>query len=119
MGHAAAKTGMTAADVMREVDALIVTRAAEGSLIYTGGGVIEVPCARPRAVVDPTGCGDAYSAGLIHGLLHGLDWEDHRAGRGADGCDQDRVARSAEPQVHTGRIQAVTRQFWRQATKGY
>ena len=27
------------------------------------------------AVVDPTGCGDAYRAGLIHGLLHGLDWQ--------------------------------------------
>ena len=27
-----------------------------------------------RAVIDPTGCGDAYRAGLIHGLLHGLDW---------------------------------------------
>ena len=69
------KTGLTAADVMGEVEALIVTRAAEGSVIHAGGRSIEVPCAAPRAVVDPTGCGDAYRAGLIHGLLRGLDWE--------------------------------------------
>jgi len=69
------KTGLTAEDVMGEVEALIVTRAAEGSVIHAGGRSIEVPCAAPRAVVDPTGCGDAYRAGLIHGLLRGLDWE--------------------------------------------
>ncbi len=69
------RTGLTAADVMDQVTALIVTRAADGSVIYAGGRSIEVPCAKPRAVVDPTGCGDAYRAGLIHGLLKGLDWE--------------------------------------------
>jgi adenosine kinase len=69
------KTGWTAADIMTQVDALVVTRGAEGSLIYTAGKTLSVPCAKPRAVVDPTGCGDAYRAGLIHGLLRGLDWE--------------------------------------------
>ena len=34
-----------------------------------------IPCAKAREVVDPTGCGDAYRAGLIHGILRGLDWE--------------------------------------------
>ena len=69
------KTGLAVSDITAEVEALVVTRGAEGSLIYTQGGLIEVPCARPTAVIDPTGCGDAYRAGLIHGLLHGLDWE--------------------------------------------
>ena len=69
------KTGLTAEDVTAEVEALVVTRAAEGSVIHAGGRTVEVPCAKPRAVVDPTGCGDAYRAGLIHGLLRGLDWE--------------------------------------------
>jgi adenosine kinase len=69
------KTGLSAADVTHLVDALIVTRAGEGSAIYTQERTIEVPCAKPLAVVDPTGCGDAYRAGLIHGLLKGLDWE--------------------------------------------
>jgi|SRR5882757_4629369 len=69
------KTGMTAADVVARVDALIVTRGAEGSMIYTKERTLAVPAVKARAVVDPTGCGDAYRAGLIHGLLRGLDWE--------------------------------------------
>jgi adenosine kinase len=68
------KTGWTVRDVTRRVKALIVTRGAQGSIIYAGDEIIEIPCAKPKAVVDPTGCGDAYRAGLIHGLLHGLDW---------------------------------------------
>jgi adenosine kinase len=69
------KTGFTVSDITAQVEALVVTRGAEGSIVYTKGKTLEVPCARPGAVVDPTGCGDAYRAGLIHGLLHGLDWE--------------------------------------------
>jgi adenosine kinase len=69
------KTGWTESDVTQLAEALIVTRGPEGSVIHTKGGPIEIPCARPGAVVDPTGCGDAYRAGLIHGLLHGLDWK--------------------------------------------
>jgi adenosine kinase len=44
-------------------------------MIYTRGRTVTIPCVTPRAVVDPTGCGDAYRAGLIHGLLHGLNWD--------------------------------------------
>lgn len=69
------KTGLTAADIVAKVDALIVTRGAEGSMIYTRERTLTVPVVKARAVVDPTGCGDAYRAGLIHGLLHGLDWQ--------------------------------------------
>jgi len=61
-------------DIMQRVEALIVTRGAAGSIIYARGEEIRIPTAPVRAVVDPTGCGDAYRAGLIHGLLHGLDW---------------------------------------------
>jgi adenosine kinase len=68
------KTGWTAKDVTQRVKALIVTRGSQGSVIYTPEGEIEIPCAKAKAVVDPTGCGDAYRAGLLHGLLHGLDW---------------------------------------------
>jgi adenosine kinase len=69
------KTGLTQAEITDKVQALIVTRGAEGSVIYTKNRTWTIPCAKPKAVVDPTGCGDAYRAGLIHGLLHGLDWE--------------------------------------------
>ena len=69
------KTGYTVSDITAQVDALVVTLGAEGSVIYTQGREFRVQCAKPKAVVDPTGCGDAYRAGLIHGLLRGLDWE--------------------------------------------
>lgn len=69
------RTKWSAAEIASQVEALIVTKGAAGSTIYVEGREIEIPCARPSAVVDPTGCGDAYRAGLIHGLLHGLDWE--------------------------------------------
>jgi adenosine kinase len=68
------KTGWTAAALVRRVAALIVTHGAAGSTIHTRDGALEIPAAPVSAVVDPTGCGDAYRAGLIHGLLHGLDW---------------------------------------------
>jgi adenosine kinase len=69
------KTGLTAAEVASQVEALIVTNGPEGSIIYAEGRTMTIPAAKPKAVVDPTGCGDAYRAGLIHGLLRGLDWE--------------------------------------------
>jgi adenosine kinase len=69
------KTGWGAPEILERVEALIVTRGADGSTIYTRSGELAIPAAVPNAVVDPTGCGDAYRAGLIHGLLHGLDWE--------------------------------------------
>jgi adenosine kinase len=68
------RTGWSVSEITQRVAALIVTRGAGGSRIYTREAQIAIPCVPARAVVDPTGCGDAYRAGLIHGLLHGLDW---------------------------------------------
>jgi adenosine kinase len=69
------RTGWKEADCLKHVKALIITRGGEGSVIHTQGKVHHIPCARAREVLDPTGCGDAYRAGLIHGILRGLDWE--------------------------------------------
>ena len=69
------RTGWSAADCTRHVKALIITRGGEGSVIHANGKVHHIPCAKATEVVDPTGCGDAYRAGLIHGILRGLDWE--------------------------------------------
>jgi adenosine kinase len=69
------RTGWSAADVCKHVKALIVTRGGEGSEIHANGRIHHIPCAPAREVVDPTGCGDAYRAGLIHGILRGLDWD--------------------------------------------
>jgi len=68
------RTGLSEAEIAARVDAFIVTRGSEGSIIMTGGERLEIPAAAPEAVVDPTGCGDAYRAGLLHGLLHEADW---------------------------------------------
>ncbi|MBK8321957.1 MAG: carbohydrate kinase family protein [Betaproteobacteria bacterium] len=68
------KTGLTVAELARRVEAVVVTRGAEGSEIHTGGGQIRVPAVKPDALVDPTGCGDAFRAGLLHGLAKGWDW---------------------------------------------
>ena len=69
------RTKWSAQEVATRVKALIVTRGVEGSTIYAEGREIVVPVAKTAAVVDPTGCGDAYRAGLLHGLLHDRDWE--------------------------------------------
>lgn len=66
----------TTLDVLaRRVKALIVTRGGEGSDIHVGGKVLRIPTAPVRAVTDPTGCGDAYRAGLLFGIERGMDWE--------------------------------------------
>ena len=69
------RTGRKVEELAKLVQAFIVTRGARGSLIHTGGQRIEIPCVTPEAVVDPTGCGDAYRAGLLYGLAAGLDWQ--------------------------------------------
>lgn len=68
------RTGLDEAAIASRLSAYIVTRGAEGSVIIAGGERHEIPAAAVEAVVDPTGCGDAYRAGLLHGLLHDADW---------------------------------------------
>jgi adenosine kinase len=68
------KTGWNVAEVTAHAEALIVTRGAAGASIYTRGEKLAIAAAPVHAVVDPTGCGDAFRAGLLHGLLHGFDW---------------------------------------------
>jgi adenosine kinase len=69
------RTGKKLEEIARLVKALIVTLGARGSLIHAAGQKIEIPCAKPQEVVDPTGCGDAFRAGLLYGLAAGLDWQ--------------------------------------------
>ena len=69
------RTGLSLSEISERVEALIVTRGAEGSDIYTRSHRYSIPAVRVRAVKDPTGCGDAYRAGLLYGLMNKLDWE--------------------------------------------
>ena len=70
------RTGWTEDEVAGKVRALIVTHGALGSTIWADGERIEIPSVKPRAILDPTGCGDAYRAGLLHGITRNLPWAD-------------------------------------------
>jgi len=69
------RTGLSHEQIAQRVEALIVTQGAQGSWIHQRGEKILIPSAKPAAVNDPTGCGDAYRAGLIYGLMNKLDWQ--------------------------------------------
>jgi adenosine kinase len=69
------RTGLSLEEMAQRVQALIVTLGSKGSKIYTEGKVIDIPPVQVSAVNDPTGCGDAYRAGLLYGLMNELDWE--------------------------------------------
>ena len=68
------RTGWDVDDLKRRVKGLIVTRGAKGSMIYTPESDFDIPPARPATVNDPTGCGDAYRAGLLFGFMADYDW---------------------------------------------
>lgn len=69
------RTGLSLEQMAEKVDALIVTMGGEGSKIYTDGACIEIPSAKAKELSDPTGCGDAYRAGLLYGIINEYDWE--------------------------------------------
>jgi adenosine kinase len=68
-------TGWSESEIAEHVQALIVTRGAEGSIVYSGGKEISIPVVAVDELKDPTGCGDAYRAGLIYGIMNDMDWE--------------------------------------------
>jgi len=67
------RTGLSTRAIAERVEAYIITRGGKGSEVHTSKGELMVPAASPIRVVDPTGCGDAYRAGLIFGLMKGMD----------------------------------------------
>ena len=69
------RTGLSLEQMAERVEALIITLGSNGYKIYTKWECITIPSAKPKALLDPTGCGDAYRAGLLYGLMNELDWE--------------------------------------------
>lgn len=69
------KTGLSIHAMQERVKAIIVTRGGEGSRIFHGGKIIDIPAVAIEELKDPTGCGDAYRAGLLYGLMNDMDWE--------------------------------------------
>ncbi len=68
------KTGRTLEDIARDVKALVLTVGAQGSIVFSGGKKHEIPVVKAAEILDPTGCGDAYRAGLLYGISRSWDW---------------------------------------------
>ena len=68
-------TGQSMEAIASTVEALIVTRGGDGSVVHTDGNTIDIPPVSVDNAIDPTGCGDAYRSGLLYGLEQGFDWE--------------------------------------------
>jgi adenosine kinase len=68
------RTGLSLQAIAQRVSALIVTRGEQGAEIFTDNQKIDIPCVPVEKVVDPTGCGDAFRAGILFGLANSMDW---------------------------------------------
>jgi adenosine kinase len=68
------KTGLSEAQIIDRVGGAVITLGASGSRMLVDGTEIKVPIAVPRRIVEPTGAGDAYRAGLMRGIQLGLPW---------------------------------------------
>ncbi|MBA2549027.1 MAG: carbohydrate kinase family protein [Burkholderiaceae bacterium] len=69
------RTQLTIDQLAKKVRALVVTHGGSGSRIYVDGNTLQIPIAPVGKPVDPTGCGDAYRAGLLVGIAEKMDWE--------------------------------------------
>ena len=69
------RTGLAPAQISERVEALLITRGHKGSVVYLQGNRHDIPVAPIAEALDPTGCGDAYRAGLLFGLMNECDWE--------------------------------------------
>jgi len=68
------RTGLTLNEIAQRVSALIVTQGEQGAEIFADGKRLDIPCVEADRVIDPTGCGDAFRAGLLYGLSNEMDW---------------------------------------------
>jgi len=68
------RTGLDEVQLARRLEALVITRGASGCTLHWQGHRQELAAARAAAEVDPTGCGDAFRAGVLHGLARGAGW---------------------------------------------
>jgi len=104
------RTGRKLEDVAAGLKALFLTRGAEGSVIYADGRRIDIPCVQATQLLDPTGCGDAYRAGVLYGIAEGFDWE--KTGRLASLMGSIKIA-SRGGQNHSVSREEIQRLFRR------
>jgi len=104
------RTGLTLEQIAQQVSALIVTRGELGAEIFTGGEKIDIPCVPADAIADPTGCGDAFRAGMLFGLTKGMDWA--TIGRLSSLMGSIKIA-SQGPQNHAPSLSEIDDRFHR------
>jgi len=68
------RTGLTLEQISQRVSALVVTRGEQGAEIFAEEQRIDIPCVKVSQVIDPTGCSDAFRAGILFGLTNDMDW---------------------------------------------
>ena len=68
-------TGINYKDITQQGKILIVTKGKDGSVIYDKENIHNIPTKKISDVKDPTGCGDAYRAGLIYGIMNKMPIE--------------------------------------------
>ncbi len=103
----AERTGQTIENLAGEVKALIVTLGANGSEIYAAGQRFAIPSVKPDDVVDPTGCGDAYRAGLLYGIAQ--EWPWLKTGRLASLMGSIKIAHRGGQNHKTTRVEIAQR----------
>ena len=69
------RTGLSEADILGKVGGLLVTKGAAGSHLVVAGRPYHIPVVPPERIVEPTGAGDAFRAGLLRGIQLGLPWD--------------------------------------------
>jgi adenosine kinase len=69
------KTSLSIEEISKKVEALIVTMGGEGSTIYADDKTYKIEPIKVKSAIDPTGCGDAYRAGLLYGISKKWDWK--------------------------------------------
>jgi adenosine kinase len=102
------RTGWSTEQIAERVEALIVTRGGKGSVIHADGQQIDIPAVTPAAILDPTGCGDAYRAGLLHGITRKMSWAD--TGRLASLLGAEKIAHRGT-QNHRFSQKSLTQKF--------
>jgi adenosine kinase len=103
------KTGLSPVEMAQRSKAMIITRGSEGSIIFTNDTRrLDIPAVNADEIIDPTGCGDAFRAGLLYGLMHDMDWE--TTGRIASLMGSIKIAH-AGTQNHSFDMQQFSQEF--------
>ncbi|MBD3230916.1 MAG: hypothetical protein GF329_22245 [Candidatus Lokiarchaeota archaeon] len=60
-------------DLCSKIPKIIVTLGGDGSILYDNGQKSEIPVAKPKKIIDPTGAGDGYRSGILSGIIDNVD----------------------------------------------